>query len=100
MATIKPFRGVRYDPHKIPDLSAVVSQPHDRVRHGLQDRYYAQSAYNIARLIKGKEHPDDNEQDNVYTRALSDYQTWLHPPSTCYGRPLPFLMAGRARARR
>jgi uncharacterized protein (DUF1015 family) len=77
MATIKPFRGVRYDPHKIPDLSAVVSQPHDRVRHGLQDRYYAQSAYNIARLIKGKEHPDDNEQDNVYTRALSDYQTWL-----------------------
>jgi uncharacterized protein (DUF1015 family) len=77
MATIKPFRGVRYNPGKIPDLSAVVSQPHDRVRHGLKDAYYDQSPYNIARIIKGKEYADDGEQNNVYTRALTDYQSWL-----------------------
>jgi uncharacterized protein (DUF1015 family) len=77
MATIKPFRGVRYNPDRIPDLSAVVSQPHDRVRHGLKDAYYEQSPYNIARIIKGKEHADDGEQDNVYTRALADYTSWL-----------------------
>ncbi len=77
MATIKPFRGVRYNPGKIPDLSAVVSQPHDRVRHGLKDAYYDQSPYNIARIIKGKENADDGEQNNVYTRALADYQSWL-----------------------
>jgi uncharacterized protein (DUF1015 family) len=77
MATIKPFRGVRYDPDKIPDLSAVVSQPHDRVRHGLKEKYYDASPYNIARIIKGKEYADDGEQNNVYTRALNDYRSWL-----------------------
>jgi uncharacterized protein (DUF1015 family) len=77
MAKIRPFRGVRYNPEKIPDLSAVVSQPHDRVRHGLQERYYNLSPYNIARIIKGKEYADDAEQNNRYTRALDAYRSWL-----------------------
>ncbi len=77
MATIRPFRGVRYNPEKIPDLSTVVSQPHDRVRHGLQDRYYDLSPYNIARIIKGKKYADDGEQNNPYTRALDAYRFWL-----------------------
>jgi uncharacterized protein (DUF1015 family) len=77
MATIKPFRGVRYNPEQIPDLSAVVSQPHDRVRYGLQDKYYDLSPYNIARIIKGKEYAGDGEQNNVYTRALDNYRSWL-----------------------
>jgi uncharacterized protein (DUF1015 family) len=77
MAKIRPFRGVRYNPEKIPDLSAVVSQPHDRVRHGLQERYYNLSPYNIARIIKGKEYADDAEQNNPYTRALDAYRSWL-----------------------
>ncbi len=77
MATIKPFQGVRYNPEKIDDLSTVISQPYDRVRHGLQDKYYAQSPYTIVRIIKGKEEPEDNEENNVYTRARDYYQSWL-----------------------
>jgi uncharacterized protein (DUF1015 family) len=77
MATIRPFRGVRYNPEKIGDLSAVISQPYDRVRHGLQDKYYDQSPYTIVRIIKGKEKPGDNEENNVYTRARDYYQSWL-----------------------
>ncbi len=77
MATIRPFRGVRYNPEEIPDLSAVISQPYDRVRHGLQDKYYRQSPYSIVRIIKGKEEPGDDENHNVYTRARDYYQTWL-----------------------
>jgi uncharacterized protein (DUF1015 family) len=77
MATIKPFRGIRHNTEKIADLSAVVSQPHDRVRHGLQDKYYEQSPYNIARIIKGKEYAGDGEQSNPYTRALDAYKSWL-----------------------
>jgi uncharacterized protein (DUF1015 family) len=76
MATIKPFRGVRHNPEKIPDLSAVVSQPHDRVRHGLQDRYYEQSPYNIARILKGKEYAGDGERNNPYTRARDAFRSW------------------------
>jgi uncharacterized protein (DUF1015 family) len=77
MATIRPFRGVRYDPERIDDLSAVISQPYDRVRYGLQDKYYNQSPYTIVRIIKGKEEPGDNEANNVYTRARDYYQSWL-----------------------
>jgi len=77
MATIRPFRGVRYNPEKIGNLSTVVSQPYDRVRHGLQDKYYDQSPHTIVRIIKGKEEPGDNDENNVYTRARDYYQAWL-----------------------
>lgn len=77
MATIKPFRGTRYNPDEINDLSLVISQPYDRVRHGLQDKYYERSPYNIVRIIKGKEKPGDDQQANLYTRASEYYDTWL-----------------------
>ena len=77
MAIIRPFRGVRYNPEKIPDLSTVISQPYDRVRHGLQDKYYDLSPYNVVRIIKGKEQAGDTEMDNVYTRARDYYRSWL-----------------------
>jgi len=77
MATFKPFTGIRYNPEKISDMAAVISQPYDRVRHGLQDEYYALSDYNIVRIIKGKEYETDNEQENVYTRARAFLQKWL-----------------------
>jgi len=77
MATIRPFRGIQYNPEKIDDLSTVISQPYDRVRHGLQDKYHDLSPYNIVRIIKGKEQAGDGEGNNVYTRARDTYQSWL-----------------------
>ena len=80
MATIKPFRGVRFNPHRISDLSLVVSQPYDRVRYGLQEEYYDLSPYNIVRVIRGKELPadvpDQLEGPNVYARARAYYDLW------------------------
>jgi uncharacterized protein (DUF1015 family) len=77
MANIAPFKGIRYNAHKVGDLSKVVSQPYDRVRYGLQDRYYDMHPYNIVRIIKGREHPNDVPTDNVYTRARDYFHTWL-----------------------
>ncbi len=77
MVNIKPFRGVRYDPHQFADLSEVVSQPHDRINIDRQEKYYDLSPYNITRVIKGKEHSDDDETNNIYTRAQDSYQQWL-----------------------
>jgi uncharacterized protein (DUF1015 family) len=77
VATIRPFRGIRYSPDKVSDLAAVVSQPYDRVRHGLQEQYYDLSPYNIVRIIKGKELPGDADTENVYTRARDTLQSWL-----------------------
>jgi uncharacterized protein (DUF1015 family) len=77
MAEISPFRGVRYSPEKFPKLDVVVSQPYDRVRYGLQDKYYDLSPYNIVRIIKNKEEEGDDENNNVYTRARDNYHRWL-----------------------
>lgn len=77
MATIKPFQGLRYNPEQITDLSSVVSQPYDRVRYGLQEKYYAQSEHTIVKIIKGKAFDGDNDTDNVYTRARSTMDAWL-----------------------
>ncbi len=76
MATIKPFRGIRYNKDKINAYDNVISQPYDRVRHGLQDKYYDLSDYTIVRIIKGKEMEGDNGE-NVYTRARDYLHQWL-----------------------
>ena len=77
MAEISPFRGVRYNPERFPSLDVVVSQPYDRVRYGLQDKYYDLSPYNIVRVIKNKQEEGDDENNNVYTRARDNYHRWL-----------------------
>jgi len=77
MATIAPFRGIRYNPHKVGDLSRVVSQPYDRIGPDLQARYYDLHPYNIVRLIRGQEYEDDTAEQNVYTRARDYYGSWL-----------------------
>ena len=77
MATIKPFRAIRYNQEKIGNINHVISQPYDRVRYGLQDEYYNLSDYNITRIIKGREFSGDNETDNVYTRAKEFLNQWL-----------------------
>ncbi|MCR4405688.1 MAG: DUF1015 domain-containing protein [Anaerolineae bacterium] len=78
MAEICPFRGVRYNPARFSKLDVVVSQPYDRVRYGLQEKYYELSPYNIVRIIKNKEEPGDDEHHNVYTRARDHYYQWLN----------------------
>jgi uncharacterized protein (DUF1015 family) len=77
MAKIVPFRGIRYNAHKVGDLSKVVCQPYDRVRYGLQEQYYDLHPYNIVRITKGLEFDDDMVDNNVYTRARDYYHTWL-----------------------
>ena len=77
MANIKPFRGIRYNPEKAGDIATLISQPYDRVRHGLQDKYYDMNDYNVVRMIKGKEFESDHDGGNVYTRAQAFLSKWL-----------------------
>jgi uncharacterized protein (DUF1015 family) len=77
MAKIAPFQGIRFNADKVGDLSRVVSQPYDRIRQDLQDRYYELHPHNIVRIIKGREFGNDAPQHNVYTRARDFYHCWL-----------------------
>ncbi len=76
MAHIIPFRGYRYNPEIVEDISAVVTQPYDRIGEKEQEIYYARSPYNIVRIIKGKPQPGDNGE-NVYTRAARFLSEWI-----------------------
>ena len=79
MATIKPFRGLRFNVESV-DLARVVSQPYDRIGCGLQEQYYDQSPFHIVRIIKGEELPADVPDrpagPNVYTRARAYAELW------------------------
>ena len=75
MAIISPFRAYRYSPVRVrPEL--VVTQPYDKITPEMQDRYYAQSPYNLVRIILGKSEPQDNSKENVYTRAANSFRDW------------------------
>lgn len=75
MAEIKPFKGIRYS-NKIEDLSKVVTQPYDKITKEMQEDYYNKSEYNIVRIIFGKTFPDDNQNNNQYTRARDYFERW------------------------
>lgn len=81
MAVIRPFRAIRFNPHRIPDLRTVVSQPYDKIDDRLRDAYLALSPYNVVRIILNPPQPGDRPSDpagpNGYTRARDCYQQWL-----------------------
>ena len=77
MATVIPFRGLRYNPEKVKNLADVVTPPYDVIDEAGQDLYYKRHQYNIIRLEYGKIYPGDDQTNNRYTRAARDFSTWL-----------------------
>ena len=77
MAEIVPFKGIVYNPAKIPDMSEVVMPPYDVISPQEQEQAYACHPQNVIRLILAKKHDDDNENDNWYTRAAASHRRWL-----------------------
>ena len=76
MATITPFRALRYDPGLFHDLSPVLSPPYDVIDAQEQEALYNRSPHNVVRLILGQESPADSATDNRYTRAARDFAAW------------------------
>ncbi|MBI5366564.1 MAG: DUF1015 domain-containing protein [Planctomycetes bacterium] len=77
MAKILPFRGIFYDRARLPSLSAVVTQPYDKIDAALQEQYYERSPYNVVRITRGKDEPGDTDAANKYTRAGATLAAWL-----------------------
>ena len=76
MAFIIPFRGISYNPQKIGDFAKVVAPPYDVISPQEQDALYQKHPRNVVRLILNKETPQDNSQDNRYTRSAAHYSAW------------------------
>lgn len=76
MASVTPFRALRYNPELVPDLSRVVAPPYDVIDEEEQERLYQASPYNVVRLIRGRHEPTDTEAENWYARARRDFDAW------------------------
>ena len=77
MTIIKPFRGYRYNPKAVGDLSRVITPPYDVINRDQQASYYKTHPYNFIRLDLGKTSPEDNEKNNRYTRAGRSLEEWI-----------------------
>jgi uncharacterized protein (DUF1015 family) len=71
---IKPFKGFRYNPEVVGDAGMCIAPPYDVIDPDQQQRLHEQSEYNIVRVIKGMKTPNDDENNNVYTRAAEALQ--------------------------
>ena len=85
MATIFPFRALRYAPERVA-TSHVVTQPYDKISPEMQERYYEASPYNLVRIILGKRLPGDADGENVYTRAAAFFRDWRQTGILCPDR--------------
>ncbi|UNC91543.1 DUF1015 domain-containing protein [Candidatus Contubernalis alkaliaceticus] len=77
MAEIIPFRGIRYNSKIINDLNQVITPPYDVIKEKAQKTYYEKNPYNIIRLEYGLTFTEDDEENNVYSRAKSEFTHWL-----------------------
>lgn len=77
MVVVKPFKGIIYNKEKIGELDRVMSPPYDIISPEMQEELYKRHEYNVVRLILGKVYPDDDENNNRYTRARKYFEEWL-----------------------
>ncbi len=77
LADVVPFRGLRYNPEAVPDLSAVISPPYDIISPADQKRLHEKHEFNAIHLDFPLEQPTDNEEENRYTRAAGALRQWV-----------------------
>ncbi|PKM79926.1 MAG: DUF1015 domain-containing protein [Firmicutes bacterium HGW-Firmicutes-13] len=77
MAEIIPFRGIRFNLNIIDNLSELITPPYDVINEQNQKLFYEKNPYNIIRLEYGQTFAEDNEENNVYTRAASEFNRWI-----------------------
>ena len=77
MALVFPFRAFRYNPARAP-FERVLTQPYDKISAAMQEKYYAADRHNLIAVEKGRAHPGDTQQNNVYTRAAASLEDWIH----------------------
>jgi uncharacterized protein (DUF1015 family) len=76
LARIYPFQPLRYT-EKAGPIGNVVTQPYDKISPAMQARYLSLSPHNLVRVILGERKDDDNDSNNVYTRAAAHLNDWI-----------------------
>ena len=72
MATVKGFRGIRYNPQKVENFGDVLAPPYDVINAQEQDDLYNKNPHNVIRLILAK-----GEEDSKYEGAATTFRSWI-----------------------
>ncbi len=74
---VMPFQGYRFNAEVTGDAGACIAPPYDVIDGSQQEALYRRNPYNIVRIDWGKKNPEDNETNNVYTRAAAHLKDFL-----------------------
>lgn len=75
MATIRPFRGLRYGP-SAGQAADLVAPPYDVLSQEERDAYAAKSPHNAVHLTLPEQHPDDRSKFVKYARSAARLEDW------------------------
>ena len=78
MPLICPFRAVRYNPARFPDLTPLLTPPYDVISDEEQARYYDRHPRSMIRIDLNRIRPADSAADNRYLRAARHFADWRH----------------------
>lgn len=77
MVNVQPFRATYYNPDRVKNLAEVLTPPYDVISPQQQEAFYASHPHNFIRIDFGQKQAEDNDSQNVYTRAAETLQSWL-----------------------
>ena len=77
MVEFRSFRGLRYDPQVVKNLSEVLCPPYDLITDDTRKHFYRLSPYNAGRLEAGEGFDTDNSKNNRNSRTAEIFQTWI-----------------------
>ena len=75
MATVRPFRGLRFD-GAAGALQDIVAPPYDVISPEQREALAARSPYNVVRLTLPEQEPDDRSKFVKYTRSAARLEEW------------------------
>ncbi|WP_319526370.1 DUF1015 domain-containing protein [uncultured Desulfosarcina sp.] len=77
MATVTPFKGVRYNPDIIGNSADVATPPYDVISPEEQRAFYNRHPNNVIRLILNPSQPTDTATDNPHSRSAACFRQWM-----------------------
>jgi uncharacterized protein (DUF1015 family) len=77
MATVTPFKGIRYNPDTIGNSADVATPPYDVISPEEQRSFYNRHPNNVIRLILNPGKPTDTASDNPHTRSAACFRQWM-----------------------
>lgn len=77
MSSIRPFQAIHYNLSKAGEAKNVVSPPYDVISEQEQLFLHNLSPYNFTHIDLGRDKPQDDKDNNKYTRAKKTFEDWL-----------------------